>query len=79
MSSTKDNNTYKKTSFLVGNNSSFIEEYYAEYISNPDRLPKSWKLFFDGLKDNQEIISKSLLGPSWAPQKKRKKIILEKR
>jgi len=78
MSSTKDNNTYKKTSFLAGNNSSFIEEYYAEYIYNPDRLPKSWKLFFDGLKDNQEIISKSLLGPSWAPQKKRKKIILEK-
>ena len=69
MSSFKNNTVYKKTSFLAGNNSSFIEEFYSEYLENPENLPEGWKSFFDGLKDNQDIISKSLLGPSWAPKK----------
>ena len=73
MSSSKDNNTYKKTSFLAGNNSSFIEEFYADYISDPSSLPEGWKSFFDGLSDNKEIISKSVEGPSWAPKKNIKK------
>ncbi len=73
MSSSKDNNIYKYTSFLAGNNSDFIEELYSEYLSNPDSLPMGWKPFFDGLKDNQEIIKKNLLGPSWAPKDLKKK------
>jgi len=69
MSSTRDNNIYKTTSFLQGNNSSFIEEFYSDYLSDPENLPQGWKEFFDGLKDKQEIISKTLEGPSWAPKK----------
>ena len=30
MSSSKNNTTYKKTSFLAGNNSEFINEFYLE-------------------------------------------------
>jgi 2-oxoglutarate dehydrogenase E1 component len=71
MSSSKDNNIYKKTSFLAGNNSSFIEEFYSEYLSNPQNLPEGWKSFFDGLSDNKEVIRKSFKGPSWAPKKDR--------
>ena len=70
MSSSHDNNTYKKTSFLAGNNAAFIEEYYSEYLNDSSQLPQSWKEFFDGLKENKEVISKTLGGPSWAPQKK---------
>ena len=70
MSSSKDNNIYKKTSFLTGVNSSFIEKFYSDYLSNPEELPKDWKLFFDGLKDNEEIILKNLRGPSWSRVKK---------
>ena len=70
MSSFKDNNKYKKTSFLEGSNSSFIERFYSKYLTSPEDLPEGWKLFFDGLKDEQDIISKNLNGPSWAPVKK---------
>ena len=70
MSSSRDNNIYKKTSFLTGVNSSFIEKFYSDYLSNPEELPKDWKLFFDGLKDNEEIILKNLRGPSWSRAKK---------
>ena len=70
MSSSQDNNIFKKTSFLAGNNSAFIEKYYSDYLSNPSKLPEGWKEFFDGLKENEEIISKTLKGPSWAPKKK---------
>ena len=73
MSSSQDNKIFKKTSFLAGNNSAFIEEYYSDYIKNPNKLPEGWKEFFDGLKENEEIISKTLEGPSWAPKKKIKK------
>ena len=75
MSSSQDNNIFKKTSFLTGSNSAFIEEYYSEYLKNPEKLPQGWKDFFDGLKENKEIISKTLEGPSWRPKKKLKKII----
>ena len=72
MSSSKDNNIFKTTSFLSGNNSTFIEEYYSDYLKDPNKLPDGWKEFFDGLKENKEIISKTLDGPSWAPKKNKK-------
>ena len=77
MSSSKDNNIYKKTSFLAGNNSSFIEEFYADYISDPNSLPREWRNFFDGLNDNKEIIYKNAKGPSWSPKKISQKIKIE--
>ena len=75
MSSSKDNTTYKKTSFLAGNNSEFINEFYADYLSDPNSLPESWKQFFKGLSDEQKLIYDDLKGPSWSPEKKNKKII----
>ena len=35
MSVDNDNQTYKKTSFLTGMNSDYIQEFYADYISDP--------------------------------------------
>ena len=74
MSSSKNNNTYKKTSFLVGNNTEFINEFYADYLSDPKSLPKSWREFFDGLSDEEKLIYDDLKGPSWSPEKKNIKI-----
>ena len=74
MSSSKNNNTYKKTSFLVGNNSEFINEFYADYISDPNSLPESWRKFFDGLSDDEKLIHDNINGPSWSREKKIKKI-----
>ena len=74
MSSSKNNTIYKKTSFLAGNNSEFINEFYADYISDPNSLPESWKKFFDGLSENEKLILNDINGPSWSPGKKIKKI-----
>ena len=68
--SSSNNTTYKKTSFLAGNNSEFINEFYADYISDPESLPEGWRKFFDGLSDNEKLVYDNLNGPSWAPQKK---------
>ncbi len=78
MSSSKNNNTYKKTSFLVGNNSEFINEFYADYLSDPKSIPKSWRQFFQGLSEEQKLIYNDLQGPSWSPERKNKKINLHK-
>ena len=68
--SSSNNTTYKKTSFLEGNNSEFINEFYADYISDPYSLPDSWRKFFDGLSEDEKIIYDNLKGPSWSPKKK---------
>ena len=77
MSSSKNNTNYKKTSFLAGTNAEFINEFYADYLSDPNSLPESWRQFFEGLSDEQKLIYNDLKGPSWSPERKNKKIILE--
>ena len=73
MSSSNNNTIYKKTSFLAGNNSEFINEFYADYISDPNSLPESWRKFFEGLSDDEKIIYDNLNGPSWSREKKIRK------
>ena len=73
--SSSNNNLYKKTSFLAGNNSEFINEFYADYLSDPSSLPESWKIFFDGLSEDEKLIYSNLRGPSWSPEKKIKRPI----
>ena len=70
MASNRNNINFEKTSFLQGGNSSFIKDLYLKYLNNPKSIPQSWAEFFDGLDEDQEVIKKEILGPSWAPRKK---------
>ena len=70
MSSSDNNITFKKTSFLSGINSEFINQLYSDYLSDPKSLPEGWKKFFDGLSEDEKLILKDLNGPSWSPGKK---------
>ncbi len=74
MSSSNDNTIFKKTSFLAGMNSEFINEFYADYIADPQSLPESWKMFFDRLSDDEKIIFNNIKGPTWSPEKKFNKL-----
>ncbi len=73
MSSSNNNTIYKKTSFLAGTNSEFINEFYADYILDPNSLPESWRKFFDGLSDDEKLIYDNINGPSWSREKKIKR------
>ena len=77
--SSSNNTIYKKTSFLAGNNSEFINEFYSDFLSDPGSLPESWRKFFEGLSDEQKLIYKDLQGPSWSPERKNKKINFNKK
>ena len=77
MSSSKNNTNYKKTSFLIGSNSEFINEFYSDYLADPESLPESWKAFFDGLSEELKLIYNDLKGPSWSPGKKDSKMFLK--
>jgi len=70
--SSSDNITFKKTSFLSGINSEFINQFYSDYLSDPSSLPEGWRKFFDGLSEDEKLILNDLNGPSWAPNKKLK-------
>ena len=65
----KDNKIFDKTSFLEGSNTPFIEELYLKYLNDPESIPESWKIFFDGLNENQKIVRSEIQGPSWNPKK----------
>ena len=69
MASNRDNKIFEKTSFLQGGNSLFIKELYLKYLKNPKSIPESWVEFFDGLDEDQEVVKKEILGPSWGPLK----------
>ena len=69
MSVNKNNQTYKKTSFLTGINSNYIEEYYSLYLQSPKLLSKDWIEFFDGLKEDSQNIIQNIKGPSWSRKK----------
>ena len=69
MTSNKDNIFFEKTSFLQGGNSPFIKDLYLKYLNDPDSIPQSWVEFFDGLGEDQEVIKKEIIGPSWGPKK----------
>ena len=72
MSSSDRNITFKKTSFLSGINSEFINQFYSDYLTDPNSLPESWRKFFEGLSEDEKLILKDLNGPSWSPEKKNK-------
>ena len=69
MSSTKDNNIYKKTSFLAGINSKQIDELYSQFLNDPSSLTSDWKSFFEGLGDDARNIIENFNGPSWSRKK----------
>ncbi len=70
MSSSNNNTTYKKTSFLSGINSEFINQFYSDYLSDPKSLPQGWRKFFEGLSEDEKLVLNDLNGPSWSPTKK---------
>ena len=72
------NNIFKKTSFLAGNNTEFIEKVYSEFLSNPNSISDDWKNFFNGLNDDRNVIDKDLRGPSWTPKKIRRNKVKNK-
>ena len=61
MSSSDNNITFKKTSFLSGINSEFINQFYSDYLSDPNSLPESWRNFFEGLSEDENQKVEKLL------------------
>ena len=78
MSSSDNNITFKKTSFLSGVNSEFINQFYSDYLTDPKSLPEGWRKFFEGLSEDEKLVLEDLNGPSWSPEKKINKIDISK-
>ena len=63
MSSSKNNTTYKKTSFLAGNNTEFINEFYLDYLSDPQAILELSRASLTTTNDlRYEIVVKQNLG-----------------
>ncbi len=58
------NEAFLNTSFLYGANAPYIEELYAAYRENPNKVNEEWRKFFLALKDDKAPTSADH-GPSW--------------
>ena len=69
MSSSK-NIEFAKTAFLSKSNSSFIEDMYVKFVNKDPDLPESWRIYFNEIGDEADIVINEINGPSWGPSKK---------
>ncbi|OGT31144.1 MAG: 2-oxoglutarate dehydrogenase E1 component [Gammaproteobacteria bacterium RIFCSPHIGHO2_12_FULL_35_23] len=45
--------SYWKSSYLEGDNLTYIEELYEKYLKNPDSVPLQWQAYFDEINDHK--------------------------
>jgi 2-oxoglutarate dehydrogenase E1 component len=58
----------KSNTYLYGQNATFIEELYHEYIKNPHSIDESWREFFQALGDAPEQVDRSYDPAPWSPR-----------
>src|SRR5205085_12016312 len=61
----------EQTSFLFGANAPFIEELYARFLEDPNRVDPDWRTFFGALAEERGDVLAEVRGASWAPNKAR--------
>jgi 2-oxoglutarate dehydrogenase E1 component len=59
------NKVFERTSFLYGGNAKFIEQLYAQYLTDPGSVDPQWQAFFAGLGDDPDAALKEARGASW--------------
>ena len=61
---------FEQTSFLYGGNSSFIEELYGRYLTDPASVDPSWRAYFDDLEpENRGLFARSRAALARKPEK----------
>ncbi len=59
------NDVFASTSFLDGSNAAYLEQLYAIYQQDPNRVGPEWRAFFASLKDDRDDVILGARGPSW--------------
>jgi 2-oxoglutarate dehydrogenase E1 component len=59
------NDVFASTSFLDGTNAAYLEQLYAIYQQDPNRVGPEWRAFFASLKDDRDDVILGARGPSW--------------
>ena len=59
------NDQFSLTSFLYGGNAAYIEQLYADYQDDPNKVDAAWRDFFGALKDDAGDVRKNAEGASW--------------
>ena len=58
-------NKFETQSFLNGANAAFIEDLYADFLSDPGSVDASWHDFFGALGDDPGAVQRKNGGASW--------------
>ncbi|SIT78209.1 2-oxoglutarate dehydrogenase E1 component [Pontibaca methylaminivorans] len=61
-----NNDQFRASSFMQGQNAEYLERLYARYAGNPETVDENWAAFFRSLGDSERQIRREAAGPSWA-------------
>ena len=60
------NDIFRASSFLQGQNATYVEQLYARYAADPASVDAAWAEFFRALGDDEATVRADARGPSWA-------------
>ncbi len=60
------NDIFRASSFLQGQNATYVEQLYARYAADPASVDAAWGEFFRALGDDEATVRADARGPSWA-------------
>ena len=66
MTEQSPNDLFHASSFMQGHNAEYLEQLYAQYAADPNKVDAAWAEFFRALGDAEMDVKKEATGPSWA-------------
>ncbi|CAM4323265.1 2-oxoglutarate dehydrogenase E1 component [Palleronia rufa] len=66
MTDQSNNDVFRESSFMQGQNAAYLEQLHARYADDPSSVDDSWREFFRQLGDDKDAARQEASGPSWA-------------
>ena len=60
------NAAFRDSSFLQGQNATYVEQLYGQWAQNPASVDAAWDAFFASLGDDPSAVQREAAGASWA-------------
>lgn len=66
MTKQSPNEQFRSSSFMQGQNATYLEHLYAQFVNDPNAVDAAWQEFFVTLGDTKVDVKKEAQGASWS-------------
>ena len=65
MNDQSPNSAFHDSSFLQGQNATYVEQLYGQWANDPSAVDAAWDSFFRSLDEDQAVVTRQAQGASW--------------